>query len=244
MRYEEQETMLEPGDRVLFYSDGLVEAHDPARQMFGFPRLRALLAGGLADGGRSLIESLLAELGRFTGPGWEQEDDITLVTLERAGPGAPSDDEPDGTAPERRRLVTFELPSEPGVERLAMQRVAAAVEPLGLPSNRLERLKTAVAEATMNAVEHGNRFQAEAPVTVEALASDREVVIRITDRGGGPADIALETPDLEAKLDGRQRPRGWGLFLIRRMVDAVHDSSDGVEHTVELILNREGGQHA
>jgi anti-sigma regulatory factor (Ser/Thr protein kinase) len=244
MRYEEVETMLQPGDRVLFYSDGLVEAHDPAREMFGFPRLRALLAGGLADEGRSLIDALLAELSRFTGPGWEQEDDITLVTLERAGQGAPSGDEPGGTAPDRRRLAAFDLPSEPGVERLAMQRVAAAVEPLALPSSRLERLKTAVAEATMNAVEHGNQFQAEAPVTIEVLASERDIAVRITDRGGGPVDIVAETPDLEAKLDGRQRPRGWGLFLIRRMVDAVHDSSDGGEHTVELILNREGGQHA
>jgi anti-sigma regulatory factor (Ser/Thr protein kinase) len=241
-RYEENETLLEPGDRVLFYSDGLVEAHDPARQLFGFPRLRALLADDRAGGDRPLVEALLTELIRFAGPDWEQEDDIMLVTLDRVEPEASMGDA--GAAiPARRRLAAFELPSRPGVERLAMQQVAAAVEALALPPGRLERLKTAVAEATMNAAEHGNRLQPEAPVAIEVLASEDDLAVRITDRGAGPDDSAEETPDLEAKLEGRQRPRGWGLFLIRRMVDAVHESSDGAGHTVELVLRREGDQH-
>ncbi len=83
MGYEEKEVFLEEGDTVLFYSDGLVEAHDPRREMFGFPRLQGLV-GAHRSGGASLVEFLLSELGRFTGDGWEQEDDITLVTLERS----------------------------------------------------------------------------------------------------------------------------------------------------------------
>ena len=82
MHYEEKEIVLEPGDGVLFYSDGLVEAHDPDRQMFGFPRLQGLV-GAHRSGGSSLIGFLLSELTRFTGEEWEQEDDITLVTLDR-----------------------------------------------------------------------------------------------------------------------------------------------------------------
>jgi hypothetical protein len=83
MSYEEQEITLEAGDSALFYSDGLVEAHDPQRrEMFGFPRLRALVAEHGEDG--SLVEILLEELHSFTGDGWEQEDDITLLTLRRA----------------------------------------------------------------------------------------------------------------------------------------------------------------
>src|SRR5918992_241327 len=84
MSYEEKEIVLEGGEDVLFYSDGLVEAHDPAtREMFGFPRLQGLV-GTHREGGSSLIGFLLSELTRFTGEGWEQEDDITLVTLERS----------------------------------------------------------------------------------------------------------------------------------------------------------------
>jgi serine phosphatase RsbU (regulator of sigma subunit) len=83
MEYEEKEITLEAGESVLFYSDGLVEAHDPKREMFGFPRLQRLV-GAHREGGSSLIGYLLSELRRFTGEGWEQEDDITLVTLERS----------------------------------------------------------------------------------------------------------------------------------------------------------------
>jgi serine phosphatase RsbU (regulator of sigma subunit) len=84
MGYEEKEAVLEAGDSVLFYSDGLVEAHDPRREMFGFPRLQGLV--GSHPGGAGMIDFLLKELARFTGDGWEQEDDITLVTLQRTGP--------------------------------------------------------------------------------------------------------------------------------------------------------------
>jgi serine phosphatase RsbU (regulator of sigma subunit) len=84
MSYEKNETILESGDGALLYSDGLVEAHDPKGEMFGFPRLRALVAEHAE--GRSLGNSLLEELYSFVGEGWEQEDDITLLTLRCSEP--------------------------------------------------------------------------------------------------------------------------------------------------------------
>ncbi|MDQ3438036.1 MAG: SpoIIE family protein phosphatase [Actinomycetota bacterium] len=82
MGYEEKQTILEAGEAALLYSDGLVEAHDPKGEMFGFPRLRALLAEHGEES--SLGEFLLEELYSFVGEGWEQEDDITLLTLKRS----------------------------------------------------------------------------------------------------------------------------------------------------------------
>jgi serine phosphatase RsbU (regulator of sigma subunit) len=85
MSYEEKEDALGEGDSVLFYGDGLVEAHDPRRrEMFGFPRLRGLVAEHDDAEERSLVEFLREELYSFTGEGWEQEDDITLLTLRRS----------------------------------------------------------------------------------------------------------------------------------------------------------------
>jgi predicted ester cyclase len=81
MDYEEKEMLLTPGDGVLLYSDGLIEAHDPQLEMFGIPRLKGFV--GTRPVGATLIESLLAELKRFTGEECEQEDDITLLTLRR-----------------------------------------------------------------------------------------------------------------------------------------------------------------
>jgi serine phosphatase RsbU (regulator of sigma subunit) len=82
MSYEQKEMVLDTGEGVLFYSDGLVEAHDPHGEMFGFPRLRSLVAGYGKE--QSLGYFLLEELRSFTGEEWEQEDDITLVTLQRS----------------------------------------------------------------------------------------------------------------------------------------------------------------
>jgi len=81
MSYEENEIVLVPGETVLFYTDGLVEAHDARGEMFGTPRLRSLLTEYPAYA-KGLNALLLEELRRFTGEGWEQEDDITLLTLE------------------------------------------------------------------------------------------------------------------------------------------------------------------
>ena len=85
MSYEEKEIELDAGEVALFYSDGLVEAHDPEDEMFGFPRLQALVSEHAAEE-RSLKETLLEELYSFVGEGWEQEDDITLLTLRCSPP--------------------------------------------------------------------------------------------------------------------------------------------------------------
>jgi anti-sigma regulatory factor (Ser/Thr protein kinase) len=118
----------------------------------------------------------------------------------------------------------------------AMEEVAELVQELDLPATRMEKLKTAVAEATMNAMEHGNKYRAEIPVQIEVMTIDDALAVRITDRGGGQPIPEAEQPDLEAKLAGKQSPRGWGLFLIENMVDEMNVLTDDVHHTVELIM--------
>ena len=150
--------------------------------------------------------------------------------------------------PTPRRLDAFALASEPGNERLAINRVAETASSAGVSAGRLERLKTAVAEATMNAIEHGNKNHAEIPVDVEVIARGDEITVAISDQGGQPADQAAEAeePDLALKLDGMQSPRGWGLFLIRNMVDAMEVTTDGQRHTVWLTMRTsapEGADH-
>ena len=234
--YEETEGVIAPGSNVLLYSDGLVEAHDPHQEMYGFPRLREEMA--VDDAGSELLDRLLETLHRFTGPEWEQEDDITLVTLRRAS-GVARRPATEGEA--SPVLVTaFSIPGEEGNERLAMDRVAAAVDGLGLPPARLERLKTAVSEAAMNAIEYGSQGRADVPVDIAVETTAESIVVRITDRalsGGVPSEP--EAPDIEQKLAGEQKPRGWGLFLIKNMVDSMAVTSDGADQTVTLTMARE-----
>jgi len=252
MSYEEKEATLVPGDSILFYSDGLVEAHDPKRAMFGFPRLMTLLEEHPDN--TPVIDYLLSKLDEFTGPGWEQEDDVTMVSLQRvetykirettSRPTTQMDtihmfeEETNTQYNAWLTLDEWTLPSEPGNERLAMQRVVQAVQPLHLSQERLEQLKTAVAEATMNAMEHGNHYLPEKPVAITVQASNEALLVRIVDHGGTRLlpDDTVE-PDIEAKLAGLQSPRGWGLFLIKNMVDDMHIFEDATHHTVELIMN-------
>jgi serine phosphatase RsbU (regulator of sigma subunit)/predicted ester cyclase len=89
MVYEEKETVLLPEDGVLFYSDGLVEAHNPQREMLGSSRLRDLMTGKVL-GASDLTAKVIEELGRFTGEDWVQEDDLTLVALQRLATVSPT----------------------------------------------------------------------------------------------------------------------------------------------------------
>jgi serine phosphatase RsbU (regulator of sigma subunit)/anti-sigma regulatory factor (Ser/Thr protein kinase) len=228
MEYEEKEATLAPGEIVLLHSDGLAEAHNTDREMFGFPRVAALT--GEASDGEVLIDRLLKELQEFTGPGLEQEDDITLVTLGRSAAAA-------GGGAAERELAAFQVASEPGNERLAIDQVAEAVAGLELAGPRLERLKTAVGEATMNAIEHGNHNRPELPVDIRVVVDDTDLKVRITDQGGERPIPEVETPDLEAKLAGLQTPRGWGLFLIQEMVDDLRTAVDEHHHTIELVMH-------
>ena len=144
----------------------------------------------------------------------------------------------------RRTLAELSVPSEPGNERRATEEVARAVSGLGLPQRTLEKLKTAVAEATMNAMEHGNHYRAEVPVLIEVSASEADLSVKITDEGSGPPAFHSEMPDLEAKLEGMQTPRGWGLFLIKNMVDDMNVTGDEHHHTVELVTYLKGDDDA
>jgi anti-sigma regulatory factor (Ser/Thr protein kinase) len=181
-----------------------------------------------------LIDRLLKELAEFVGPDLEQEDDITLVTLGRRSVDAPP---AGGTPPAGRGLAAFQVPSEPGNERMAIDQVAEAVAGLGLDEARMERLKTAVGEATMNAIEHGNQNRPELLVEVSVAADEGSLTVRISDQGGERPLPEVETPDLEAKLEGLQTPRGWGLFLIQNMVDELRTDVDEDHHTIELVMH-------
>jgi serine phosphatase RsbU (regulator of sigma subunit)/anti-sigma regulatory factor (Ser/Thr protein kinase) len=250
MDYEEKEAGLMPGDHLILYSDGLIEAHNPKGEMFGFPRLHDLVQQ--APCAVDLIPCLLNELAVFTGPGWEQEDDVTFVSLERR---PDSEDRPLWTLPGKEELIIpgvdtgevqvlggFAIASQPGNERQAIEQVTRVVQRLNLSADRLARLRTAVGEAAMNAMEHGNQYQPDHPVEIYVMVGTgaaRDLQIWIRDQGGNQGIPESQLPDLDAKLAGLQSPRGWGLFLIKNMVDEMRTTSDENHHTIELVMHLE-----
>ena len=245
MEYEEGTITLGPGDGILLYSDGLIEAHNPAREMFGAGRIRELVEEH--QSGEGLVDSLLATLCGFTGDEWEPEDDITLVLMQRDGQGI---DITKGSETESfqeenwKTLGEFSLPSEAGIERIASEKVLELLIEIPLKKTQVDRLKTAVSEATMNAIEHGNHFDRNKPVIIKVIASEKAISVHISDRGGDIIIPESKVPDLEAKLAGLESPRGWGMFIIRRMVDHLEILSGEDHHTVVLSMFLEGDSDA
>jgi anti-sigma regulatory factor (Ser/Thr protein kinase) len=137
-------------------------------------------------------------------------------------------------------LLEISLAGEPGSERLATDMVAEAVAGIGLSPSGLERLRTAVGEAAMNAIEYGSHNDPTVHFGVVVHLAADDLTVRIIDRGEGGPPGDFEEPDIEKKLSGEQRPRGWGLFLIRQMVDAVEVQTSDAGRVVTLTVHVEG----
>jgi anti-sigma regulatory factor (Ser/Thr protein kinase) len=236
--YEEVEATIAPGERVLLYSDGLTEQHDANGEMFGFGRTAEVVAKARA--GSELTDACVAALAEFTGTDVEQEDDITLVALRRTAGAAHAADAPSeetAKSDQAPTSLTFSLASEPGNERQALRELEDVLAASWLEPDQRERLNTAVAEATMNAIEHGNHNRPELMVDITASVDADAITIDVTDHGAA-APVGQTHPDLELKLAGLQTPRGWGLFLIENMVDEIEETAGDGLHTVRLTMRR------
>lgn len=231
MEYEERLATLPPGSTLVLSSDGIAEAHGPDGSMYGLARIEAAIAAAPVDG---IVDHVLTDLERFSGGATEPDDDITLCTIRRAPTDATS-----GAAFSIPKLLdAFSVSSQMGNEREVVERVGAASADHVAPDD-LKRLRTAVAEATMNAIEHGNGADPQLTVDVEVGLDVDRLVVRITDGGGAAMLPEPETPDIEAKLAGDQAARGWGLFLIEQMVDELRTEVDGDRRIFELVIKQE-----
>ncbi len=120
---------------------------------------------------------------------------------------------------EAEKNLELHIPNILGFEKVAMDFVASAAKNMGFSGQRIEDLKTAVSEACINAIEHGNKMDARMKVGVVLYPEELKLQVTVQDEGDriGP----VETPKIEDKIEGKDKPRGWGIFLIRNLVDEV-----------------------
>jgi|SRR5579859_753219 len=132
--------------------------------------------------------------------------------------------------------IELAIPSELGWERTAMELAASVARLMGFPADRVDDVKTAVVEATLNAIEHGNQFDANRAVSIVITpVGDRlEVVVR--DQSSRPIEPPTARPDLEDQIAGRAPRRGWGIFLIRALVDDVEFESSEGGNLVRMVI--------
>ncbi len=119
--------------------------------------------------------------------------------------------------PENR--IELHIPSVMGFEKVAMECAATTAKNMGFTEDRVEDLKTAVAEACLNAIEHGNQLDRSTRVGITLTVEESKLQVSVKDEGKGVADIP--TPSIENKIACKEKPRGWGIFLIKQLVNEV-----------------------
>jgi serine/threonine-protein kinase RsbW len=120
--------------------------------------------------------------------------------------------------PPRATTVEVRLPSRLGFEKVAMSTAAAVAKLMGFREERIDDLKTAVAEACINAIEHGNRLNEKLSVGVTLSAGTDALEVKVMDDGKGMKTLPIK-PDIDRKMHGEEDPRGMGMFLIQALVD-------------------------
>ena len=136
-----------------------------------------------------------------------------------------------------REVIELAVPSRSGLEQVAMDAAAAIAKLMGFSEDRIEDLKTAVEEACMNAIEHGNKEDDDVKVLVELIADDSKLRVDIHDRGSG-IHGEIQKPDIDAKMARKQTSRGWGLFLIQKLMDEVEfDWNPETGNVTRMVIN-------
>lgn len=138
------------------------------------------------------------------------------------------------------QTVEVSLPNKLGYERIAMECSASFAKIVGLVNERVEDLKTAVAEACLNAMEHGNKGRPDARVIVTMNYKDGAFSVSVVDQGDGIKESSKEF-DIEGKIQGQEPPRGLGMQLITQLMDQVEfNEMTDQGHAVRMVIKLQG----
>ena len=129
------------------------------------------------------------------------------------------------------------VPSTLGCEKVAMDFAASVAKALNFPADRVEDLKTAVAEACLNAIEHGNKMDASMKIGISLTVDKGRLQVAVQDAGGGIGQVP--TPNIESQIEGKTAPGGWGIFLIKSLMDEVTFESTPEGNVVKMIIHLE-----
>ena len=239
-RYEELTVRLAPGERLLLYTDGIVEATDASGRMFGFEGLEKRLLGWEAgEPAVGWMADMFDKLGEQYG---NRKDDRTILAVERIV---------HASRPVVLHEMTWRIPSVPGCEKQVLAELAGLIEEAWPEAGRKDDMLTCVAEAVMNAAEHGNGFDPERCVVVHVHFGNMLMVCRVSDDGDGfdvqevqagahadrlnaevdAGEAALMLPDRE-----HEEGRGWGMLLIDGLTDYWIATRDERGFCVELFF--------
>ena len=115
--------------------------------------------------------------------------------------------------------IELHIPSVMGYEKIAMETAASMAQRMGFSEDRIEDLKTAVAEACLNAMEHGNKMDTSTKVGITLTMEESGLQVAVKDEGKGVGEVS--SPSIESKIEGKEKTRGWGIYLIKSLMNEV-----------------------
>jgi serine/threonine-protein kinase RsbW len=132
-----------------------------------------------------------------------------------------------------KKKVEIYIPSELGYEKVAISAAAVVAQKMGFSPDRIEDLKTAVGEAVTNAIEHGNQRNVDVKVLVVLTVEERSLALHVVDEGRKPI------PDISLEREVRQDNRGWGMFLIKNLMDEVEVVAQPGRNEIRMVIHLE-----
>ncbi len=243
--YGQAQIALYANDLLVFYTDGIVDMMNRAREPYSFERFQASVQTHARTPLPEMLEHLIAAAESFAATK-EHFDDITLLLTRFEGNQREATRAAESEAfssNENANEIRLTLPSHIGYEKLAMHAAAALAELIGFERERVADLRTAVAEACLNAMEHGNKLHDINRVDIAFKASHDHLTVQIFDNGTGFAR-SVSAPEVEKKIRGEETPRGLGLYLIERLVDEVeYKVLPELGHVTTLRMNKKFGMN-
>ncbi len=248
--YGQHQIALAPQDLLVFYTDGIVDMMNRASEPYSFARFLDSVKKRARAPLNEMIEHIIEDAENFAASK-ERFDDITLLLTRFEGnhhiarTSGRLETPPDSfSIVASAGEIRLTIPSREGYEKLAMSAAATLAELAGFPRERVEDLRTAVSEACLNAMEHGNKMRDINRVDVSFKPGKESLTVQIFDNGSG-FEAPQSPPDLAKKIRGEESARGLGLFLIEHLVDAVeYKALPELGHVTTLRMNKAESQEA
>ena len=136
---------------------------------------------------------------------------------------------------DKDKNIELHIPSVMGFEKVAMECAASVAQKMGFTGDRIEDLKTAVAEACLNAIEHGNKMDTSTKVGITLTVEEARLQVSVKDQGKGIDK--MPTPSIDSKIKGEDKPRGWGIFLIKSLMNEVtFEQTPGGGNVTKMVI--------
>ena len=140
---------------------------------------------------------------------------------------------------EQNAVVELKLPILQNMELVATQTAEVVSKHMQLGEEKSGEISMALIEACINAFEHS---KTNSEIFIHFLISEDNLTIKVTDKGAGFDTGSVDIPNIESKLNSGERKRGWGVMLIKELMDSVSFESDHTGTTVTMVKNRESNE--